>query len=66
MKIGIDDVDKKYEVRKIHEKSFILIRISLNTIIEIKIKLTIKITKTITHPMATIIDKKVCTFILFA
>ena len=64
MKIANDDVNQKYEVRNIHEKSFILIRISINTII--KIKLTMKITKAITHPMATIIDKKVCTFILFA
>ena len=65
MKIANDDVNKKYEVRIIHEKSFILIRISINTIIEIKEKLTIKITKTITHPMATMIDKKVFMFILF-
>ena len=61
-----DDIDKKYEVRNIHEKSFILIRISINTIIKIKNKSTIKITKAITHPMATIIDKKVCISILFA
>ena len=66
MKIANDDVNKKYEIRNIHEKSFILIRKSINTIIKIKQKLTIKIAKAITHPMATIIDKKVCIFILFA
>ena len=66
MKIANDDVNKKYEVRNIHEKFFISIRISINTIIKIKNKSTIKITKPITHPMASIIDIKVCIFILFA
>ena len=66
MKIANDDVNKKYEVRNITEKSFILTKIPINTIIKIIYILTIKITKSITHPMATIIDKKVCISILFA